>query len=49
MLSWLWLMMVDCARFNQKLIPEGEYVPAKNSTASFADEGDKGEEEYLAV
>ena len=44
MLEGLWRMLVDCARFNQKLVPVGEYVPAKNNTASFAVEGDKGED-----
>ena len=39
MLEGLWRMLVDCARFNQKLVPVGEYVPAKNNTASFAVEG----------
>ncbi len=36
-------------RFNQKLVPVGEYVPAKNNTASFAVEGDKDGEEYPVV
>jgi hypothetical protein len=31
MLEGLWRMLVDCARFNQKLVPVGEYVPAKNN------------------
>ena len=33
MLEGLWRMLVDCARFNQKLVPVGEYVPEKNNTA----------------
>jgi hypothetical protein len=49
MLEGLWRMLVDCARFNQKMVPVGEYVPAKNNTACFAVEGDKGEDEYPAV
>jgi len=49
MLEGLWRMLVDCNRFNQKLVPVGEYVPAKNNTASFSVEGDKGEEEYPVV
>ena len=40
MLEGLWRMLVDCARFNQKLVPVGEYVPAKNNTARFAVEGE---------
>ena len=43
MLEGLWRMLVDCSRFNQKLVPVGEYVPAKSNTAQFAVEGEKGE------
>ena len=49
MLEGLWRLLVDCARFNKKLVPVGEYVPAKGSTARFAVEGEKGEEEYPVV
>jgi hypothetical protein len=49
MLEGLWRMLVDCARFNQKLVPVGEYIAAKDQTARFAVEGDKGGEEYAAV
>ncbi len=38
----LWRMMVDCARFNKKLVPVGEYVPANNEFARFVIEGEKG-------
>jgi hypothetical protein len=49
MLEAMWRMLVDCARFNQKLVPVGEYVPAKNNTACFAVEGDKDEDEEYPV
>ena len=49
MLEGLWRMLVDCARFNQKLVPVGEYVPAKNNTAQFAVEGEKSGDEYPVV
>ena len=35
MLEGLWRMLVDCARFNQKLVPVGEYVPEKNNIGTF--------------
>jgi hypothetical protein len=37
----LWRMMVDCVRFNKKLVPVGEYIPQKNKFARFAIEGEK--------
>lgn len=50
MLEGLWRLLVDCARFNQKLVPVGEYIPAKNGTARFAVEGEKdGGDEYPVV
>lgn len=49
MLEGLWRLLVDCARFNQKLVPVGEYVPAKNDTARFAVEGEKDQDEYPVV
>ena len=49
MLEGLWRMLVDCMRFNQKLVPVGEYVPQKNDTARFAVEGEKSDEEYPVV
>ena len=42
-------MMVDCARFNQKLVPVGEYVPGKSDVARFAVEGEKSGDEYPVV
>jgi len=27
--------MVDCVRFNKKLVPVGEYIPQKNNLARF--------------
>jgi len=35
-LSELWNVVVDCAKFNKKLVPIGEYVPGKNGLARFA-------------
>ena len=49
MLEGLWRLLVDCARFNQKLVPVGEYVPEKDNTARFAVEGEKEGDEYPTV
>ena len=38
-LEELWQIIVDCVRFNKKLVPVGEYVPQKNNLARFAIEG----------
>ena len=38
-LEALWRLMVDCVRFNKKLVPIGEYIPANNDFARFAIEG----------
>lgn len=35
-LSALWNVVVDCAKFNKKLVPIGEYVETKNQLARFA-------------
>jgi len=35
----LWKVLVDCVKFNKKLVPVGEYVPGKTEIASFAIEG----------
>ena len=35
MLEALWQLMVDCVRFNKKLVPVGEYIPQKNNLARF--------------
>ena len=48
-LEGLWRVMVDCVRFNKKLVPMGEYVPAKKNVARFAIEGLTGKEEQFAV
>jgi len=34
-LSKLWDVIVDCVKFNKKLVPVGEYVPAKENVARF--------------
>jgi hypothetical protein len=31
--------MIDCVKFNKKLVPVGEYIPEKNNLARFAIEG----------
>ena len=46
MLEALWRMLVDCMRFNQKLVPVGEYVPGKSDSATFAVEGEWDDESY---
>ena len=35
-LEKLWNTVVDCVKFNKKLAPVGEYVPAKTRQARFA-------------
>lgn len=39
MLEALWQLMVDCVRFNKKLVPVGEYIPQKQNLARFVVEG----------
>jgi hypothetical protein len=50
-LEALWRLMVDCVRFNKKLVPVGEYVSQKDTLARFAIEGmdNKQKEEYAEV
>lgn len=50
-LEALWRLMVDCVRFNKKLVPIGEYIPQKNEFARFAIEGmaSEGIDEYAEV
>lgn len=38
-LQQLWRLMVDCARFNKKMVPVGEYIPKQSAFARFAIEG----------
>lgn len=38
-LEILWNTIVDCVKFNKKLVPIGEYVPQKSNTARFTIEG----------
>ena len=35
-LESLWNTIVDCVKFNRKLVPIGEYVPLKSNMARFA-------------
>jgi hypothetical protein len=39
MMETLWRLMVDCVRFNKKLVPVGEYIPQKQNLARFVVEG----------
>lgn len=47
----LWRILVDCARFNKKLVPVGEYIPQKNDFARFVVEGapDDNADTYATV
>ena len=38
-LETLWNTIVDCVKFNKRLVPIGEYVPQKSNTAKFTIEG----------
>lgn len=38
-LELLWKTMVDCVRFNKKMVPVGKYIPAEDEFARFAIEG----------
>lgn len=42
-LEALWRLMVDCARFNKKMVPVGAYIPKETNMARFAIEGAKTE------
>lgn len=35
MVEALWRLIVDCAKFNKKLVPVGEYIPQKKNLARF--------------
>ena len=35
-LELLWNTIVDCVKFNKKLVPVGEFVPQKSNLARFA-------------
>ncbi|NOY52537.1 MAG: hypothetical protein GXP58_02830 [Deltaproteobacteria bacterium] len=35
-LEKVWNLIVDCVKANKKLVPVGEYVPAKRKLARFA-------------
>ncbi|MBU0728845.1 MAG: hypothetical protein KKE17_00305 [Proteobacteria bacterium] len=32
----LWNLIVDCVKFNKKLVPVGEFMPPKTTIAQFA-------------
>ncbi len=50
-LQQLWRLMVDCARFNKKMVPIGEYIPKQSTFARFTIEGmeTKGAPSYPEV
>lgn len=35
-LNALWRVVVDCVKFNKKLVPVGEYLPGESKLARFA-------------
>jgi hypothetical protein len=35
-LQTLWNVIVDCVKFNKKLVPVGEFVPQKEKIARFS-------------
>ena len=35
-LSALWDVVVDCAKFNKKLVPVGEFIPKQTKLARFS-------------
>ncbi|MDH5299387.1 MAG: hypothetical protein OEV91_10250 [Desulfobulbaceae bacterium] len=35
-LSKLWVTVVDCVKFNKKLVPVGEFQPPRTGSARFA-------------
>jgi hypothetical protein len=35
-LESLWNLLIDCVRYNKKLVPVGEYVPIKDQVAQFS-------------
>jgi len=41
-LEVLWRVIVDCMKFNKKLVPIGEFVPSKENLARFQIEGVDG-------
>jgi hypothetical protein len=50
-LQTLWRVLVDCARFNKKMVPVGEYIPQQAAFARFAIEGmeTKGTPDYPEI
>lgn len=43
-LETLWKTIVDCVRFNKKLVPVGRYIPGEDQFARFAIEGQESNE-----
>ena len=48
-LQSLWNLMVDCVKFNKKLVPVGEYIPSKRNLARFMVEGEIDEQAPVYV
>lgn len=50
-LQTLWRVMVDCARFNKKMVPVGEFIPYTSPFARFAIEGieSKGKTDFPEI
>ena len=50
-LQALWRVLVDCVRFNKKMVPVGEYIPQQSAFARFAIEGieSKGVPDYPEI
>ena len=43
----LWNIVVDCAKFNKKLVAVGEYVPDKTNLARFMIEGEVADNDIV--
>ncbi len=48
-LEALWRTIVDCARFNKKLVPVGQYVPSQDELARFVIEGEDADNPSIEV
>jgi len=43
-LDYLWKVIVDCNKFNRKLVPIGEFIPGHKNVARFHIEGEPVQE-----
>lgn len=39
-LSQVWNLLVDCVKFNKKIVPIGEFIPGQSTKARFVVEGE---------